>query len=307
MKYSPAEKRMANILKKTVISSLILCSLAACAPRIAIRILQPEIKLQVSKQQIEPGHVLRINAYSPDCQLTLIARAWGQTTRLILIGPEPICYEGFLAVPLETLPGPGAVTINAFSRQGQKIRTINMVMQVIPRSPYKTSRLNIRGFGKYDFAPESRQMATARQGAGISTGPRLTPFVWPVQGRISEIFGVKRIYNQGIKSWFHGGIDIAALGGTPIIAPAEGRVILVEPFTAHGNTVLIDHGYGVITTYLHLRKILVGNGEVVKRGGIIGEVGTTGSSTGNHLHFQINVNGIKIDPYDFLESLEKSN
>ena len=298
-----------NFLIKILIPSLMLCGLAACAPRTAIRIprpqLWPEIKVQVSQQEIEPGHVLRVNAYSMDCQLTLIAQAWGQSMRLIQVGGEPICYEGFLAVPLETLPGPAGLTINAFSNHGQKIRTINMAMQVLPRPPFKTVRLNIRSFGKYKFAPESARMAAVRKQAGIIPGSRLTPFVWPVKGRISEIFGVKRIYNQGIKSWFHGGIDIAALGGTPIISPADGCVVLTEPFTAHGNTVLIDHGYGVITAYLHLRKILVKNGEMVKRGGIIGEVGTTGSSTGNHLHFQINVNGIKVDPYDFLESLEK--
>ncbi len=295
-----------NFLIKILIPALILCSLAACAPRTVIRILPPEIKLRVSKQEMEPGHVLRVNADSPDCQLTLIAQAWGQTTRLLPVSNEPTCYEGFLGVPLDTLPGPGTVTINAFSHQGQKIRTINIAIQVLPRQPFKTVRLSIRGFGKYDFATESARMAAVRKQAGTGAGPRLTPFIWPVKGRITEIFGVKRIYNQGMKSWFHGGIDIAVLGGTPIIVPADGCVVLAEPFTAHGNSVLIDHGYGVITTYLHLRKLLVRNGEMVKRGGIIGEVGTTGSSTGNHLHFQINVNGIKVDPYDFLESLKKT-
>ncbi len=156
---------------------------------------------------------------------------------------------------------------------------------------------------KYDFGSESHLMSQARQQGGQEQpGNRLEQFSWPMTGRVSEVFGVKRIYNQGAKSWYHGGLDIAAPGGTPIAAPWEGTVILTEPFEAHGNTVLVDHGFGVVSTYLHMKQIHVAPGQHLAAGDIIGEVGTTGASTGNHLHFQINVHGIQVDPLDFLDN-----
>jgi len=282
-------------------------SLSGCSPRISIAperssVKPSQVKLCVSSVKIQPGHVLRLSADSNVPGVNIYLEGWG---RKILMTPppdQPERREGFLAVPLEAAVGPVSLTVTAAGGD-HWVQVLYVNVDVEPRSPFKTTWLKIRGFEKYDYASESRRMAEVRRTSRTYVGPSLKDFDWPIQGRITEAFGSKRVYNDGISSWYHGGLDIAALGGTIIAAPADGVVILAVSFEAHGNTVLIDHGYGVITSYLHQRKIYVKAGDVVERGQAIGEVGSTGGSTGNHLHFQINVHGLIADPYDFLKQI----
>ncbi|MEA3345235.1 MAG: LysM peptidoglycan-binding domain-containing M23 family metallopeptidase [Chloroflexota bacterium] len=113
---------------------------------------------------------------------------------------------------------------------------------------------------------------------------------------VSSPFGTRRSYNGQPASSYHAGIDFAALEGTPIYAPAAGRVVLAEELTVRGGGVLIDHGWGVISGYFHLSDIEVKAGENVEGGDLIGRVGSTGLSTGNHLHWEIRVRGVPVDP-----------
>ncbi len=288
-------------LGKLSVFALLPVLMAGCAtgPSVQGPAVSP-LQLLLSKSKVEPGHVIRITVSSVASDTTLSARCWGRTAILVPIPEVPGQREGFLAVPLETEPGLAVVAFTIAGPGG--VRTWSEPVAVLPRPPYATVRLNIRDFERLPYAAESRIMLKVRQEAGDRPGPRLEPWEWPVAGRFSERFGVKRIYNGGLGTWFHGGYDIAAPGGTLIAAPAEGRVIFTSPFKAHGNTILIDHGYGVITTYLHLRKIYVQAGDEVRPGQPIGEVGSTGGSTADHLHFQVNVNGLIADPADFLLS-----
>ena len=112
---------------------------------------------------------------------------------------------------------------------------------------------------------------------------------------ITTPFGAKRIIN-GKKRSIHWGVDLKAPSGTPVFASLSGRVVLARNFYYTGNTIVIDHGLGIYTLYAHLSKILVKEGQIVKAGQRIGRVGSTGRSTGPHLHFGIYVNGIKVDP-----------
>lgn len=112
-----------------------------------------------------------------------------------------------------------------------------------------------------------------------------TPFVWPAQGRISGIFGSQRILNGTPKSP-HYGVDVAVPTGTPVVAPAGGIVSLAERDLYYtGGTVIIDHGHGLQSILVHLSKLLVRPGEVVKQGQLIAESGMTGRATGPHLHW----------------------
>lgn len=127
------------------------------------------------------------------------------------------------------------------------------------------------------------------------------PFLKPNQGRISTIYGVRRYYNgKFAKDYYHRGIDYAGALGSPVIAPASGRVALVglvsQGFRVHGNIVGIDHGQGVTSIYMHLSRIYVKEGDFVKAGKPIGAVGTTGASTGPHLHWGLYVQGQSVDP-----------
>jgi murein DD-endopeptidase MepM/ murein hydrolase activator NlpD len=126
-------------------------------------------------------------------------------------------------------------------------------------------------------------------------------FLKPNNGPITSGYGIRRYYNGVFaKDYYHRGVDYAGAYGSPVVAPAAGRVALVgqanKGFQLHGNTVGIDHGQGVTSIYLHLSRINVKEGDVVKPGQVIGAVGATGAATGPHLHWGLYVNGLSVDP-----------
>ncbi|NMF81753.1 M23 family metallopeptidase [Nodosilinea sp. P-1105] len=123
----------------------------------------------------------------------------------------------------------------------------------------------------------------------------------PNSGRVTAGYGIRRYYNGVFaENYYHRGVDYGAPTGSPVITPAAGRIGLVgrvsDGFELHGNTIGIDHGQGVLSIMLHLSRIDVAEGDFVQAGQRIGAVGTTGASTGPHLHWGLYVNGICIDP-----------
>lgn len=135
-----------------------------------------------------------------------------------------------------------------------------------------------------------------------------TPIQWskpftlplPSSAPTTSPYGVRRNYNSAQYFSFHTGQDFAAPGGSPVIAPADGTVALAEPLAVRGISVILDHGAGLFTGYWHLQEALVAPGEKVKAGDPIGLVGTTGRSTGEHLHWELRIYGVDVDPMPFL-------
>ncbi len=123
-------------------------------------------------------------------------------------------------------------------------------------------------------------------------------FIWPVTGRISTNFGSQRIYKNGEAGGYHSGIDIARATGTGVVAPADGVVILVasSPFTLEGNLLMLDHGMGLNSAFLHLSRIDVKPGDHVRQGQRVGAVGSSGRATGPHLHWSLRWQNAKLDP-----------
>jgi hypothetical protein len=126
------------------------------------------------------------------------------------------------------------------------------------------------------------------------------PSAWPARGWITSIFGSKR--GWGRVSRFHEGIDIAGPRGTPIMAPGDGVVTFTGYKGGYGKTVIVDHGYGISTLYGHCSILYVDEGQRVKRGGLIAAIGNTGRSTGPHLHYEVRVDGVPVDPMLYLAS-----
>ena len=128
-------------------------------------------------------------------------------------------------------------------------------------------------------------------------------FVWPVTGRISGVYGSQRIYN-GTPGTPHYGIDVARPEGTPVTAPASGEVTLAEPDLFYsGGTVIVDHGYGLSSSFLHLSEVVVSVGDELDAGDLIGAVGATGRATGPHLDWRISWFNERIDPQLLVPSM----
>ena len=126
-----------------------------------------------------------------------------------------------------------------------------------------------------------------------------TPSSWPVHGWITSNFGYRYDPYTAEKS-FHRGIDITSQMGTPVLASADGQIISAVYDPNYGKMILIDHGNSVVTRYAHLSEVNVSEGDRVQRGQLIGAVGNTGRSTGSHLHYEVEVNGIAVNPLKYI-------
>ncbi len=127
------------------------------------------------------------------------------------------------------------------------------------------------------------------------------PFELPIRSKVTSIYGSKRVFNKK-KQTQHLGTDYRAAVGVPIKAANRGKIVLSRDFFYTGNTIVIDHGLGIFTTYGHLSKRLVEEGEVVPAGAIIGKAGSTGRSTGPHLHWGVTVNGLAVEGDSLIEA-----
>jgi murein DD-endopeptidase MepM/ murein hydrolase activator NlpD len=182
-------------------------------------------------------------------------------------------------------------------------RTIRDVLDVAPHA-WQIENVDVAqrpaGVADADFLRirqgEVARIAAARAIRSESAGWRQA-FLWPARGRISGVFGSQRLY-RGQPGSFHAGVDIAAGAGAIVVAPADGIVVLAGPpaFTLEGNLVIVDHGMGLNSAFLHLSETLVTVGQRVRRGDPIGRVGMTGRATGPHLHWAMQWQGARIDP-----------
>jgi murein DD-endopeptidase MepM/ murein hydrolase activator NlpD len=220
----------------------------------------------------------------------------------------PVVHDGrswtaVIGIPLATPPGPQTAVLVTPDPDDTDLQ---IVFDVGPKT-YAEQRLTVEP-RKVDPLPEDLariEAETERSDRALSTySEELWPtWRWtaPVPGPRSSSFGLRRVFNGQPRSP-HSGMDIAAPTGTPILAPAAGRVLDVGDFFFNGNTVFVDHGRGVVTMYCHLSRIDVQPGQAVDAGAALGLVGATGRVTGPHLHFGVAVNRAMVDPALFLRN-----
>ncbi|HET7588172.1 MAG TPA: peptidoglycan DD-metalloendopeptidase family protein [Gammaproteobacteria bacterium] len=215
--------------------------------------------------------------------------------RPVMIIPRDGRRYAVVGVPLGTEPG--EQTLTASGPKGTREITFTVTDKA-----YATQRLTIKNKSMVTLSEadlervrRERKIIDAVYNGWTPTLYAKLPFELPVDGVESSPFGVKRILNGKPRSP-HSGIDIAAPAGTPVHAPADGVVAEVGDFFFNGNTVIIDHGEGLVSVYVHLSKIKVHEGDHVQRGQIIAQVGSTGRTTGADLHWTVTLNGTKINP-----------
>ncbi len=125
------------------------------------------------------------------------------------------------------------------------------------------------------------------------------PNLWPVEGQVTASFG-ERIDPFNGEGAFHSGVDISANVGSAVIAPADGSVTFADFLGGYGRAIMVDHGHGISTRYGHLSSFAVTAGQYVHRGDTIGYVGTSGRTTGPHLHYEVRINDVPVNPYKYL-------
>lgn len=162
-------------------------------------------------------------------------------------------------------------------------------------APYRGSARSDAEFERRRPA-ELAQIAAARNMQIVSDGWRQA-FRWPVTGRFSGFFGSQRVY-QGKPGSYHSGTDVAVPAGTPFVAPADGVVVLAAtaPFTLEGNLLIVDHGMGLSSAFLHCQRLDVKLGDRVAQGQRLGTVGATGRATGPHMHWGLKWRDARLDP-----------
>ncbi|RUO60283.1 M23 family metallopeptidase [Pseudidiomarina insulisalsae] len=181
------------------------------------------------------------------------------------------------------------------------------IIELAPRQ-YKIDR--VEGVPQRTVTPDPEQVARARKEAQAVWQARqtmtdelhfLTPVVEPAQGRISGVYGSQRIFNGEPRNP-HFGLDVAAPTGTPVKVVWPGTVVFADSDLFYsGGTIIVDHGFGVTTTYIHLSSVDVSVGQQLQQGQRIGAIGATGRATGPHLDWRVNWGNVRLDPALVLE------
>jgi murein DD-endopeptidase MepM/ murein hydrolase activator NlpD len=211
----------------------------------------------------------------------------------------PLAPDGRFIIGFDRDAGPAA-TLTARLADGSEV---SLPITVAPRA-WRIQRINLArpsGGPTPEYARlregELVRIGAARAQRSDSAGWSQR-FVLPARGRISGVFGSQRVYRGGVPAAYHSGVDIAAGAGAIVSAPADGVVTLAPPpgFSLEGNLVILDHGMGLTSAFLHLSSASVRAGDRIRQGQEIGRVGATGRATGPHLHWSLVWNGARLDP-----------
>ncbi len=242
-----------------------------------------------------PGGIARVALDAQKFPVSAAAPYVTWNGRAIATMRQADTYVALVGIPLSTAAGKHTLSL---STTNEAAETVDFT---VDSKRYEEQRLVIKNKRKVNPAPIdmeriNRENKRLKEVKSYRADRLLTDqFDWPLKGIVSSPFGLKRFYNDQPRRP-HGGIDIAAPEGTPIMAPADGVVVDTGEYFFNGNSVFIEHGLGLQTFYAHMSRIDVKAGDRVTRGQIIGAVGQTGRVTGPHLHWSVGLNATWVNP-----------
>ncbi|WP_372240234.1 peptidoglycan DD-metalloendopeptidase family protein [Pseudomonas sp. gcc21] len=225
-------------------------------------------------------------------------RARYRDNPLLIVREDGTRWIAIAGIPLNTSPGTEHIVLADGTR---------VPFSVKPRE-YESQHITLKN--QQQVTPDAARLKRIQRELSEQTSayqtfsprqPSNLLFDRPVDGRLSSAFGLRRFFN-GEERNPHSGLDFAASAGTPIQTPAAGRVILVGDYFFNGKTVFVDHGQGLISMVCHLSAVDVQVGDELERGAKLGKVGATGRATGPHLHWNVSLNNVRVDPAIFIGS-----
>jgi len=253
------------------------------------------VVISLPQSSMVPGGVAVIPTNSTASDATY------QDQRVMLARYQGQLYA-IIGIPLTARPGAHSFSLNYDDGRSEEIQF------AVSDKQYREQRLTISNQRQVnpnaeDMQRISRESAEMNQAFSSWSDSRTPVFSMqaPVDGIRSSSFGLKRFFNDQPRNP-HSGMDIAADEGTPIFAPAPGVILTTGNYFFNGNTIILDHGHGLISLYCHMNTIDVAVGVLVDTGEQIGKVGQTGRVTGPHLHWSINLNNVRVDPALFLRN-----
>jgi murein DD-endopeptidase MepM/ murein hydrolase activator NlpD len=239
----------------------------------------------------------------PPVRLTALSAKWLEHDVLFSYDPATKTWYGMAGVSLETRPGIYALQLKGTTSKSAEV-TFSQNIRV-QAAKYPSIAVTV---AKQFTEPSKEQLQRIQQDKAVKhdvfehTDPEREwsgKFLRPVDVPVSDVFGTRRTFNGKVQS-MHQGLDFAAPTGTPVLAANSGTILLAGPLYFEGNCVVIDHGQGLLTLYLHLSEVRVKPGERIARGQQIGLSGGTGRATGPHLHLAVRWQGVYLNPATLL-------
>lgn len=265
---------------------------------LGVSVAAPSSGIALSATSIQQGEVVEVTVYIAEVGSNPVLRFAGRVWPLYRVGREGL--RTYLGTDPFTAPGTRRITVESATRKGVILfsRTITVHRVSFPTRRLRFDPDKIALLDPKLIAIERQKVGAALQSLSADTHWE-PPFIVPVQGRRTSPYGVISVYQGRPRGW-HRGTDFAAPTGTPVYAANHGIIRLAEPLPVSGNAVFIDHGTGIVTSYLHMSAIHVRTGQRIRKGVLIGAVGSTGLATGPHLHWGLRTNGMLVDPLQWL-------
>ncbi len=298
------------ILKSTSrIKVFLLFAYIAVSPSYVFATDNSPFTVKLSALQAYPGDVILLQVF-PSHDITSVQYTFDNQTINLHHNTDNALFFAFVAIDLDESPGKKNIALTITTVKNQAVS--RQVSLTVLKKDFPVQHLSLPELvvtlSKKSLSRHKREKEIVNSIFTNSNKAKLwgTPFIRPVSGALQTPFGVRRVLNKKPRS-SHSGIDFKAPLGTPVAASSDGIVTYVGNHFFSGNSVFIDHGMGIITMYFHLDKILVSKGQVITRGQMIGQAGSTGRATGPHLHFGMRLHNKKVDPLVLFKLFENSD
>lgn len=256
--------------------------------------------ISIHARAVQPGEVVAVTVNGLASNAVAHVRGFGRT---VALHAEADSHHGLIGIDLDTRVGNHVLTVDLVQPSVAPVAAVTTTVTVRAKA-FPTRRLTVEPRFVEPPANELQRIdREARRLAALwesSTERRWSgPFTAPVTDPATSAFGSRSIFNGQARSP-HGGADFSSPTGRPVVAPGAGLVVLVDDLYYTGQTVVVDHGLGLVSLFAHLSSTAVTPGQRVERGDTLGQVGATGRVTGPHLHWTVRLAGARVDPLSLI-------